>query len=174
MVAAALLGTSDFLGGALSRKTPLLLVLLGSQVVTTVALAPNLLRGDVAAGGETAWAWGVAAGVATAVAVASLFRALAIGTMGVVAPITALSALVPVAAGWLDGERLGAVVVGALLIALVGTVLASGPEVRGASGHGARPILLAVLAACAFGLANLSVARGSATSVQPRCSSAPW
>ncbi|WP_066585863.1 DMT family transporter [Cellulomonas timonensis] len=165
VVAAALLGTSDYLGGALSRKVPLLLVLLGSQVVTTVALVPNLLRGDVTAGGSAAWAWGVAAGVATAVAVASLFRALAIGTMGVVAPITALSALVPVAAGWMDGERLGAVVVGALLIALVGTVLASGPEVRGASGHGVRPIALAVLAACAFGLANLSVARGSATSV---------
>lgn len=165
VVASALLGASDFLGGALSRKVPLLTVLLGSQVVTTVALVPSLLRGDVTAGGGSAWAWGALAGVATAVAVASLFQALATGTMGVVAPITALSALVPVAAGWWDGERLGPVVVLALLVAVVGTVLASGPEVRGAGGHGPAPVLLAVLAALAFGVANLAVARGSATSV---------
>lgn len=165
VVASALLGVSDFLGGLLSRRTPLLVVLLGSQVVTTVALLPQVLRGAVDLDDVGARTWGIVAGVATAVAVASLFAALARGTMGVVAPITALSVVVPVVAGLLAGERVGVVVGIALVVAVLGTVLASGPEVRGASGHGPLPLVLAVVAAVAFGVANLSVARGSATSV---------
>ena len=165
VVASALLGVSDFLGGVLSRRTALLVVLLGSQVVTTVALAPQVVGGAVDLGDVNARTWGLVAGVATAVAVASLFAALARGTMGVVAPVTALSVVVPVGAGVLAGERVGLVVGVALAVAVLGTVLASGPEVRGASGHGPLPLVLAVVAAVAFGFANLAVARGSATSV---------
>ena len=165
VVASALLGVSDFLGGVLSRRTALLVVLLGSQVVTTVALVPQVVGGAVDLGDVNARSWGLVAGVATAVAVASLFAALARGTMGVVAPVTALSVVVPVGAGVLAGERVGLVVGAALAVAVLGTVLASGPEVRGASGHGPLPLVLAVVAAVAFGVANLAVARGSATSV---------
>lgn len=165
VVASALLGVSDFLGGVLSRRTALLVVLLGSQVVTTVALVPQVVGGAVDLGDVNARSWGLVAGVATAVAVASLFAALARGTMGVVAPVTALSVVVPVGAGVLAGERVGLVVGVALAVAVLGTVLASGPEVRGASGHGPLPLVLAVVAAVAFGFANLAVARGSATSV---------
>ncbi|HEU4849287.1 MAG TPA: EamA family transporter, partial [Terrimesophilobacter sp.] len=105
-------------------------------------------------------------GVATAVAVSSLFKALAIGTMGVVAPITSLSVLVPVVVGLLGGDQLSWLLGIGLVVAIVGTVLASGPEVRTRTvGHGPKPIILAIIAAIGFGVANLSVALGSAFNV---------
>lgn len=165
VVASALLGVSDFLGGALSRRTALLVVLLGSQVVATLALVPQVVGGAVDLGDANARTWGLVAGVATGAAVASLYAALARGTMGVVAPITSLSVVVPVVAGLLAGERVGLVVGAALGVAVLGTVLASGPEVRGTSGHGPLPLVLSVVSAASFGVANLAVARGSATSV---------
>ncbi|MGY6497166.1 MAG: EamA family transporter, partial [Microcella sp.] len=101
------LGISDYLGGALSRRVPLIIVLLGSQVVASIAIAARLLvdpfRGDLA----DAVLWGSVAGVAQAIGVAALFRGLAIGTMGVVAPVSALSVLVPVSVGLATGDAIG-------------------------------------------------------------------
>ena len=55
------------------------------------------------------WIWGAAAGVAGGIGVALLYRALAMGSMALVAPITAVCAVtVPVAAAIVLGERPGA------------------------------------------------------------------
>ncbi|SIT72866.1 DMT family transporter [Microbacterium sp. RU33B] len=97
--------------------------------------------------------------------VAALYRALAIGTMGVVAPIAALSVLVPVGAGIVGGDTPGPLLVAGMIVAVIGTVLASGPEVRGAERGGVRPIVLALVAAVGFGVNNLAVAWGSAHDV---------
>ncbi|WP_219818121.1 DMT family transporter [Terrimesophilobacter mesophilus] len=166
LVASVLLGVSDFLGGTLSRRIPLITVLLLSQVVATLAILPRMLLESPATNWEPALFWGVVGGVATAVAVSSLFKALAIGTMGVVAPITSLSVLVPVIVGLATGDQLTWILGGGLLVAIIGTVLASGPEVRTHTpGHGSKPIVLAIIAAIGFGVANLSVALGSASNV---------
>lgn len=166
LLASVLLGVSDFLGGLLARTTTLVSVLVVSQIVGTLAILPRLLTDDPAPNWQWAALWGVSGGIATAIAVASLFKALAIGTMGVVAPITSLSVMVPVAVGLLTGDRFSWVVGVGLALAIAGTVLAGGPEVRNpAPGHGAKPLLLALLAALAFGFANVSVALGSAHNV---------
>ncbi len=166
LLASALLGVSDFLGGVISRRVALITVLLLSQVVATLAILPRMLWESPLDNGGPALIWGIIGGVATAVAVSSLFKALAIGTMGVVAPITSLSVLVPVVVGLLGGDRLGWVLGLGLIVAIAGTVLASGPEVRTRkAGHGPKPIILAVIAAIGFGVANLSVALGSAFNV---------
>lgn len=167
LLASLLFGVGDFLGGTMSRRVALTTVLLISQLAATVVLLPKIARGSLASADSGALIWGAVAGVAMAVALASLFKALAEGTMGVVAPITALSVAVPVVAGLVDGDRFGPGVGVGLGTAVVGTVLASGPEMRtpGEGGHGRRPVLLAVLAALAFGLANLAIARGSASGV---------
>lgn len=166
LLASAFLGVSDFLGGVISRRVALVTVLVLSQVVATLAILPRMLWESPLDNAGPALFWGVVGGVATAVAVSSLFKALAIGTMGVVAPITSLSVLVPVVVGLLGGDQLSWLLGIGLVVAIVGTVLASGPEVRTrTAGHGPKPILLAIVAAIGFGVANLSVALGSAFNV---------
>ncbi|MBY6061803.1 DMT family transporter [Microbacterium esteraromaticum] len=164
LLAAGFLGTADFLGGVLSRRVPMITVLVLSQVVATLAVLPRLFAEPVGATPGGGYLWGVVSGVGAAVGVSALYRALAIGTMGVVAPIAALSVLVPVVAGLLGGDSLGPLLIMGMVVAVAGTIFASGPELRGGTG-GAKPILLALVAALGFGTNNLAVAWGSAYDV---------
>jgi drug/metabolite transporter (DMT)-like permease len=171
LVASGLLGVTDFLGGVLSRRIPLIVVLLGSQLVATLAVSTRLLVEPFDADAASAVQWGVIGGLGTAVGVSALFRALAIGTMGVVAPITSLAVVVPVMVGIGSGDSLTGILSLGLVIAVLGTMLASGPEVRSREGgeqvHRRRvlSIVLAFTAAVGFGMGGVSVALGSATSI---------
>jgi drug/metabolite transporter (DMT)-like permease len=82
--------------------------------------------------------------------------------MGVVSPIAALGVIVPVLVGLARGERPAAVQLVGIAIAVVGVVLASGPELSGRAG--VTPLLLAAVAAVGFGLALLFIAEGSRSS----------
>lgn len=165
LFAALFLGVADFLGGALSRRVAQITVLVLSQLVATLAVIPRIVAEPIGPDALPAYGWGVVSGIGAAVGVAALYRALAIGTMGVVAPIAALSVLVPVAAGIVGGDTAGPMLVAGMIVAVIGTVLASGPEVRGAGRGGAKPIVLALVAAFGFGVNNLAVAWGSAHDV---------
>lgn len=171
LVASGLLGVTDFLGGVLSKRIPLIIVLLGSQVVAALAVSTRLFVEPLEFADTNAVQWGVIGGLGTAVGVSALFRALAIGTMGVVAPITSLSVVVPVMVGVGSGDPVTGILALGLGIAIIGTVLASGPEVRSREGgdevhrHRVQSIVLAFTAAAGFGVANVSVAFGSATSI---------
>jgi drug/metabolite transporter (DMT)-like permease len=75
---------------------------------------------------RTDWFWGAVAGFAGSIGVGLLYRALAIGTMAVVAPTTAVCAVViPVMAGVLAGERLGGWTIAGIGLAIVAIVLVS-------------------------------------------------
>lgn len=169
LLASGFLGVSDFLGGVLSRRIPLMVVLLVSQIVAAIALSTRLIVEPFDPNASDAILWGVIGGAATAVGVSCLFRGLAIGTMGVVAPITSLSVAVPVIVGLAGGDPVSWLLGIGLAVAVVGTVLASGPEVRAGALEGRRNRLLsvvfAVLSAFGFGLANVSVAYGSVQGV---------
>ena len=171
LVASGLLGITDFLGGVLSRRIPLIVVLLGSQGVAALAVTTRLLVEPLNLDDANAVQWGIIGGLGTAVGVSALFRALAIGTMGVVAPITSLAVIVPVMVGVGSGDPVTGILALGLVVAIIGTVLASGPEVRSREGgdevhrHRVQSIALAFVAAAGFGLANVSVALGSATSI---------
>lgn len=166
LVASLFLGVGDFLGGVLSRRLPLVTVLVLSQAVATVIILGRLVWEDPLPGLPGAVLWGVIGGVATAIGVSSLYAALASGTMGVVAPITALSVLVPVSAGVIGGDQLGWLLVAGIVLAILGTIMASGPEFNNRSeGHGPKPIILGLVSAVGFGFANVSVAWGSAFNV---------
>jgi drug/metabolite transporter (DMT)-like permease len=163
LLSSGLWGTADYLAGRMSRTRHVLVVLGGSQtagllamlVVATVTGAWSAPRAYVG--------WAVLASLAGATGLALYYRALAIGTMGVVSPIAALGVLVPLAVGVADGERPTQVQAVGIVIALVGVVLASGPEVRGEAGW--LPVLLAGGAAVFLGAALVAIARGSQTSV---------
>ena len=150
-------GGSDFVAGIATRRRPLLAVLLGSQVIGFVAVACTLLIATPAAPPAEALALGAAAGVAELVGFAALYRGLARGPMGVVAPIAALGGAVPLAAGLLGGERPGAVAAVGLVIALAGVALVSTERELGA-GPVLCGLLLAGVAAIGFGLFFLLMA----------------
>lgn len=162
LLSSVLWGGSDFLGGTVSRRLAAPVVVGASQLVGLLAVTA-VTAGLGELGGPSGYLpWAVGAGLAGLVGLVAFYSALAIGTMGVVSPIAALGVVVPVLVGLLRGERPGTVQVLGIVLAVVGVVLASGPELSGRAG--ARPLLLAVLAAFGFGLALLFIAEGGRTS----------
>jgi drug/metabolite transporter (DMT)-like permease len=107
LAAALLYGSSDFLGGAATRRAHVLSVLGISATAGAIvaAAAALLVPGPPQAAGL---AWGACAGVAGAVGFVFFYAGLAAGPMGVVAPVSALAAtVIPVAAALAIGERPG-------------------------------------------------------------------
>ncbi len=154
-------GSADFLGGLASRRRPAVAVVAGSQALGLLAIGVVALVTG-AWHGPTGWLpWSVLAGVAGTSGLVCFYAALGSGTMGVVSPIAALGAVVPVVIGVVQGERPGLLTTTGLVVALAGAVLASGPELRG--GAGARPVVLAALAGIGFGLALVLIERGART-----------
>ena len=152
-------GTSDFIGGLLSRRLPSYVVVALSQAAGLAAVTVVVLvTGDFANG--HAWLpWAVLAGITGAFGLITFYTALAAGTMGVVSPIAALGVLVPVAVGLLRGDSPSSVTSIGVVVALAGAVAASGPELRG--GVGTRAVTLAVLAGLGFGTSMVFLARGA-------------
>ncbi len=162
LLSSLLWGGADFLGGSLSRRHPAVVVVAGSQLAGLVA-ALTVATVAGALGAPTGYLpWAVLAGLAGLIGLTSFYAALAAGTMGVVSPIAALGVVVPVFVGLGSGERPHPLQLVGIVVAVAGVVLASGPELSGRAG--ARPLLLAGVAAVGFGLALLFIAEGSATS----------
>lgn len=159
LLSSALWGTADFMGGSLTRRLSPFVVVGWSQaagLLTALALV-------AATSIERPWTAVVPAALAGAVFIycglIAFYVALARGTMGVVAPITALGAIVPVTVGLVRGEQPGPVQIVGLVVALIGVVLASGPELSGRAGP--VPIALAIVAAGCFGLSLTFLAGGA-------------
>jgi drug/metabolite transporter (DMT)-like permease len=167
LLASALWGGSDYLGGHLSKRLPALSVTLVGQAcaLAAVALLVPLAGGLHAAGGWLGWA--VACGVIGPAALVAFYTALSIGTMGVVAPVAATGVVVPVLVGLVDGERPGDLQLAGIAAAVVGVVLASRAPASPVDGrpNDRRAVPLAVAAAFGFGGVLVCVAEGSRTSV---------
>jgi drug/metabolite transporter (DMT)-like permease len=161
LASSVLWGSSDFLGGLLSKRRAAYAVVGASQAAGVVAATIAVLVTD---GFSSPLGWVVPsflAGVTGALALIAFYAAMATGTMGVVAPIAALGAVVPITGGLIAGEEPSVLATAGMVLALAGGVAASGPELGGKAG--ARPLLLAVAAAVTFGLAMLFIARGAET-----------
>ena len=122
--------------------------------------------------------WAALAGSAGIVALGAFYRALAIGTMSVVAPISATAAAVPVLVGLAEGERPSTLQVAGMAVALAGVILASRePIEEGADPPNRAAIGLALVAAAGFGTFFVGIDKASATAEVPwvivvqRCSS---
>jgi drug/metabolite transporter (DMT)-like permease len=160
LVAAALFGSGDFLGGLANRATPLLSVLMISQGVGLVGiLIAAAVIGGTAGGSDLVL--GALAGVSSVVGVGMLYRGLASGAMSRVAPITGVVAvLVPVAVGVGGGERPAAPqYVGIALAVAAVAVLSAG----GSAAVRLRrdTLLLALGAGLALGVSVVAIARTS-------------
>lgn len=153
LIAAAAYGLSDFIGGVVSRGVSPWAVALTSLLGGGTAV---LVVAVVVGGSPTAasLAWAVLAGVGNGTGSAFLFRGLAAGRMGVVAPVSAVgAALVPVLVGLASGERPGALVALGLLAAAPGIWLVSSePADRPATERGTAGVVDGLIAGVGFGL----------------------
>lgn len=165
LASAVAYGASDFLGGVGSRRGGAFAVAVAAQVAGTGALLAviGLLPGAPDQGTTT---WGAVAGVGGGLGLALYFRALAIGPMSVVSPVTAaLGASVPLTVGLLGGERPGPTALLGAGLAVAAVALVSVTRRR---DHDVAPLLralpLAVGAALGFGLFFVALAQTSTAS----------
>ncbi|MEV7615102.1 DMT family transporter [Streptomyces sp. NPDC089799] len=162
LATAVLWGFADFGGGLLTRRLPALTVVMASQVIAVVVLGTIVLAtGGWREAGPQLW-FAVAAGLVGPVAMFSFYKALALGPMGVVSPLGSLGVVVPVGVGLAVGERPGFGQVAGIAVALVGIVLAGGPELRGAPVQ-RQAIVLTLVAAFGFGAVMALIAEASST-----------
>jgi drug/metabolite transporter (DMT)-like permease len=148
-------GTADFTAGLKARTVPLPVVLLISQGVgLPLGVLIVALSGGTLPGAGPALA-SLGAGVCVITGLACFYRALASGTMSVVAPLAATGVVLPVLVGVLSGDHLALLQVLGMLTAVLGVVLASrhpGADPTAADRRLHRKAIgLALSAAVAFG-----------------------
>ena len=150
---AALWGLSDYLGGMKSRAYPVPVVLTAMYLSSLTVMA--LFVGTRGEGPPdiTAVVAALGAGFVGIAGLTALYRALAIGTMSIVAPIASTGVCIPVLVGLLAGDAPGFVRSVGLALAIVGIVLASREDDKGPVDLSRQrsSILLAIGAGIGFG-----------------------
>jgi drug/metabolite transporter (DMT)-like permease len=162
LLSSLLWGSADYFGGILSKKYKALAVTGTSQIFGLIVGVSAVLITGAYVPPSLAWngyfVSGAIAGIAGLIGLICLYAGLASGRMGVVAPISSLSAIIPLTIAFIGGERASTFQLIGMAVALTGAFLASGPELKEAT---ARPILLGVAAAISFGISLTFLWRGS-------------
>jgi drug/metabolite transporter (DMT)-like permease len=155
-------GFADFVAGVGSRRLPVFVGAATMQLAGLVSVGVVLL---IARDAPPSWrqvAWAVFAGVVSVVGLAAFYRGLAVGTMGIVGPISTMAAMVPFAYGLSTGERPSRLQLAGVALAVLGAVGASlepHPDGRGRKvGTG---VGLALLAALGFGCSLIGLSRAA-------------
>ncbi|MHC0433733.1 EamA family transporter [Streptomyces sp. O3] len=155
-------GLADFGGGLLARRTPALTVVVVSQCIAVAVLGAIVIAtGAWTEAGPKLW-FAVAAGVVGPVAMLAFYKALALGPMGVVSPLGSLGVVVPLGIGLVLGERPGLLQYAGIGVAVVGVLLAGGPQFRGAPVQ-RQAVLMTLVAAFGFGSVMALIAEASTT-----------
>jgi drug/metabolite transporter (DMT)-like permease len=169
LLSSLLWGSADFVGGLVARRLPAFAVVAWAQACALVAVLVVCAATGAFDAPLGYLPWAIAAGFVGTVSLAAFYAALASGTMGVVAPIAASGVVVPVAIGLVQGESPSGVQLVGIVAAVVGIILASGPELRAVEGGGARggvrSLVLAGVAAVGFGLVLWLIGEAAAYSV---------
>jgi drug/metabolite transporter (DMT)-like permease len=137
------IGTVNFLGPLLTRRTPVMTVVAVGQGAAALTVALLLVVSRPALPGVEFLVIGGVAGAMTAFATAAAFRAGQFGNIGLVSVILALSAVIPAVGGVVEGERLPLHEWLGIAIAAAGTALTL------LWGEGARSSSVPVAAAAA-------------------------
>jgi len=153
LAAACCWGVADFIGGLQSKRVAIPIVLAiveGTGLVLVLVVVAA--TGEPFPDGRTVLL-SLVGGVAGVLALGCFYRALSIGTMSIVAPISATGVALPVIVGVATGDSLSVLVSVGLAVTVVGVVLASREaheeEQRAAAGR--LSVGLALLAAIGFG-----------------------
>ncbi|MFN2570281.1 MAG: EamA family transporter [Gemmatimonadales bacterium] len=160
LLAAGFYGAADFTGGIATRRAAALPIVFLSQAAgfVLVAIALPLLPAATPTRADL-W-WGALAGLTGGVGVALLYRALATGTMSIVAPTTAVAAVaLPVLTSIALGERPGWRAVAGIVLGIAAIVLVSRQRKSDPSDHRPSGIGGALIAGVAIGLFLLTLAQ---------------
>ncbi len=166
LLSSVLWGTADFLGGNLAKRFKAIAVTGASQAFGLVLglilvfasgsyIAPNLKW-------DGYFLPAVGAGIAGFFGLVSFYSGLSTGRMGVVSPISTLSAVIPLSFAFISGERPTPIQIVGMAIAIIGAFCASGPDI--VKGLPIKPLLFGLGAALGFGIALALMAQGSKTS----------
>jgi drug/metabolite transporter (DMT)-like permease len=154
LAAAASWGLADFLAGLASRRVSVPVVLLlveGGGLVVILAIT-LITRAPFFEEPSDFWS-AVGGGLSGVLGLGCFYRALAIGTMSVVAPISAAGVALPVVVGIATGNRPSPIAALGLAAIVAGVVLASREQHddAAAAAAGRTAIGLALLSALGFG-----------------------
>ena len=160
LMAAAIYGAADFLGGTVARRASTLAAVIATQGagLALLLLGTPLMLGATVTANDVLF--GALAGLTGSVGVGLLYRGLAMGPMSVVAPITAVCAVVvPLIAGLVFGEQLTPPAALGVALAIAAVVLL-GQDAPGNSpshepprtaAHVARAVRIALASGVAIG-----------------------
>jgi drug/metabolite transporter (DMT)-like permease len=155
-------GFADFGAGVGARRLPVFTV---AAVVQTAGLVVGGIAVAVTGDPVPSWrhvAWAAFAGLVGVAGLAAFYRGLAVGSMGIVGPISTTAAIVPLAYGLARGERPSALQAAGVALAVLGVVGASLEHVpetqRRRVGAG---VGLALLAAAGFGCSLIGLSRAA-------------
>lgn len=160
LAAAAVYGAADFLGGTVAKRATTLAAVVATQGAGLLLLllgTPLMLDATVTANDVV---FGALAGLTGSVGVALLYRGLAMGPMSVVAPITAVCAVViPLIAGLMFGEQLTPLAALGVAMAIAAVVLlgqdaapdAASTAVPRSAAHVAQAVRIALVSGVAIG-----------------------
>lgn len=152
VTAALIFGSADFAGGMAARRISAARVTAigGLSGLGILLLALPLFP---SVWSTTAVLLGAITGITGALAVVLLYSCLAIGPMSILSPLTAvISAVVPVIAGVIRGEQLGTLGYVAIVIALIAVVLVGFVPEKGALRPSLRALAMAVAAGTLIGV----------------------
>ena len=148
--AAAVWGGGDFAGGIATKRANVFRVVAGAHAcgLLLMLLLAWLTREPVPP--RSSLEWGMVAGVSGAFGIAALYKALAIGRMGIVAPVASvITAILPVLVGIRTEGMPDRIQLAGFALALVSIWLVARPDGEIDSHRG---LGLAVLAGVMFGL----------------------
>lgn len=135
VIAAVLYGSGDYLGGRAATRADVRRVLVVSQstaaigaVLVCLVVEGHATRGDIG--------YGLLAGLSASLGLGLLYRGLAIGRAGVVAPLTAVAgAVVPITWGLITGERPSTLAMIGVVVAVGAAALIAREDDRDAEGR---------------------------------------
>ncbi len=157
-------GFADFFGAIASRRIkPVTVTFVSGTIGLAFLLFLSIFLGSDFS--SEALFWGTAAGITSAVAMSALYASLAIGPISVVSPLSAvISAIVPSAVGFAQGDRfsgLGFAALAAILTAVFLVGFVPGQDVRLPSAKG---LILGVIAGAGIGVVLICLDQAPADS----------
>lgn len=118
-------GVSDFLGGLKSRQLPSLTVLIVANIFGTVLISAIVLLRGVPLPLHPQLLWAAGGGLSGLLAMLMLYRGFALGSMSIIAPLSASGILLPVIWGLFLGESLSLIKYLGIAAAVCGIICAA-------------------------------------------------
>ena len=154
-------GVGDFFGGLASRRLAVVTVVVVSQAIGLTTLVLWVVLAGEQFPGVPELLPAAAAGVTVLVGLGAFYRGLAIGAMGIVAPISAAGPIVPLVVDAARGTTPAAVQWLGIALIVLGVTTLSWERSGDGRGRVAAGTGLAIVAAMTFGLFYVGIDAGS-------------